>query len=126
MQGTETMIMLIIILLFIAPIVIGYWIIFQKAGHPGWAAIVPIYNFWVITQIIKKPGYWVLLMMIPYAGSIWHIWSTNLLVKKFGKSEGFTVGCIFLPFIFYPILAATGVYEDSPKMAPTDSRILDA
>ena len=44
-------------------------------------------------------------MFIPYAGLIWSIWATNLLVKKFGKDEGFTIGIIFLPFIFFPILA---------------------
>jgi len=30
---------------------------------------------------------------------------TNGLSKSFGKDAGFTVGLIFLPMIFYPILA---------------------
>lgn len=82
----------------------GLWKVFEKAGKPGWAAIVPIYNFIVLTEIVKKPSYWALLMLIPYVGLIWGIWSINLLVKRFGKDEAFTVGCVVLPFIFLPIL----------------------
>jgi hypothetical protein len=44
-------------------------------------------------------------MLIPYVGAIWSIWSLNLFMKKFGKDEGYTVGVVFLPFIFLPLLA---------------------
>ena len=43
-------------------------------------------------------------MLIPFLGLIWQIWSLNLLVKSFGKNEGYTVGMLFLPFIFWPLL----------------------
>ncbi len=82
----------------------GLWKVFEKAGQPGWAAIVPFYNYYIITKIIGKPGYWVALMIIPYIGMIWGIWSFNLLSKSFGKDTGFTIGIILLPFIFLPIL----------------------
>ena len=91
---------LIVIIITIA----GMWRVFQKAGRKGWEAIIPIYNLFIIQRIIGKPWYWVILMMIPYIGIIWTIWSTNLLSKSFGKGEGFTIGMIILPFIFYPIL----------------------
>ncbi len=102
--GGFEMIFLIFVLALAALLIAATWKIFEKAGKPGWAAIVPIYNLVVWTEIIRKPGYWVLLMLIPYVGLIWTIWATNLLVKSFGKDEGFTVGCIFLPYVFYPIL----------------------
>lgn len=95
---------LIILVVFLVPTLAGIWRIYEKAGKPGWAAIVPIYNLIVWMEIIRKPGYWVLLMIIPYIGVIWQIWATNLLVKSFGKDEAFTVGAVFLPFIFFPIL----------------------
>lgn len=80
------------------------WKVFEKAGQPGWACIIPIYNVYIMTQIAKKPGWWTVLMLIPYIGLIWSIWVQNMISKNFGKSEGFTIGMIFLPFIFWPIL----------------------
>ena len=44
-------------------------------------------------------------MLIPFVNIIFAIWMTNLLSKSFGQNEGFTVGLILLPIIFYPILA---------------------
>jgi hypothetical protein len=95
----------IFFLAILALMIVSMWKIFVKAGKPGWAAIIPIYNLVVLCEIVNKPAWWAILMLIPYIGLIWSIWATNLLVKKFGKDEGFTVGCVFLPFVFYPILA---------------------
>jgi hypothetical protein len=81
------------------------WKLYEKAGQPGWASIIPIYSTIVQLDIIEKPRWWLLLMIIPYLNLIWIIWAANLFVKKFGKDEAWTVGCIFLPFIFYPIMA---------------------
>lgn len=98
------------ILLFILMIglmvflIASMWKVFEKAGQPGWAVLIPFYNLYIMTQIVNKPGWWVLLMIIPYIGLIWQIWTTNLISKSFGKDEGFTFGLIILPFIFYPIL----------------------
>ena len=92
--------LVVVTLLFIVPI----WKLYEKAGQPGWAVLVPFYNIIIWLRIIGKPWWWLLLMMIPYVGIIWSIWSINLLVKRFGKSEGYTVGVIFLGFIFLPML----------------------
>ena len=81
------------------------WRIFEKAGKPGWAAIIPFYNVIILLEIVGKPWWWLLLMIfVPLGNIIWGIWTTNLLSKSFGKDEGYTVGLIFLPFIFLPIL----------------------
>lgn len=81
------------------------WRIFEKAGKPGWAAIVPIYNVIVLLEIVGKPWWWIILMIfVPLGSIIWGIWTINLLSKSFGKNEGFTIGLIFLSIIFYPIL----------------------
>ena len=85
--------------------IISFWRIFTKAGKPGWAALIPIYNLVVWMEIIGKPVWWVLLFFIPCVNFIFIIWSVNLLSKSFGQSEGFTIGLLLLGIIFYPILA---------------------
>lgn len=86
-------------------VIASMWKLYEMAGKPGWAAIVPIYNQLTMLEIVGKPWWWLLLMIIPYVGVIWSIWTLNLFVKSFGKTEGYTIGCIFLPFIFIPMLA---------------------
>ncbi|MGA0555891.1 protein kinase domain-containing protein [Larkinella sp. VNQ87] len=85
--------------------VTALWKVFEKAGEPGWAAIVPVYNALTLLKIVGKPWWWLLLMLAPYVNFIFMFWVLNLLSKRFGKSGSFTVGLLFLPFIFYPQLA---------------------
>ncbi|MDN3551840.1 DUF5684 domain-containing protein [Mucilaginibacter aquaedulcis] len=84
--------------------IIGMWKVFEKAGKPGWAAIIPIYNVIVLLEIVGKPVWWIILFLIPCINIIFGIWTLNLLSKSFGQSEGFTVGLILLGFVFYPLL----------------------
>jgi len=84
--------------------VVGKWRIYEKAGKPGWAAIIPIYTWIVMLEIVGKPIWWIFLFFIPCVNIIFMIWTINLLSKSFGQTEGFTVGLILLGFIFYPIL----------------------
>ena len=84
--------------------IVGMWKAFVKAGKPGWAALIPIYNIVVMIEIVGKPMIWVLWCLLPCVNWIFAIWLTNLISKSYGKEEGFTVGLIFLPFIFWPIL----------------------
>jgi len=80
------------------------WKIFKKAGKDGWAALIPFYNTITMLDIVGKPIVWFILMFIPVVNIILGIWVVNLLAKRFGKSEGYTVGMLLLPFIFYPML----------------------
>lgn len=93
------------ILLISILVLVSYWKLYEKAGKPGWAVLIPIYSTLVLLEIIRKPWYWLLLMIIPGLGIIWAIWALNLFVKSFGKNEGFTIGCLLLPYVFFPILA---------------------
>jgi hypothetical protein len=86
-------------------VLVSYWKLFEKAGKPGWAVLIPIYSTLVLLEIIRKPWYWLLLMIIPGLGIIWAIWAINLFVKSFGKNEGYTIGVLLLPYVFFPILA---------------------
>ena len=80
------------------------WKIFTKAGKPGWAVLIPIYNFIVLIEIVGKPTWWVILLFVPFVNYVILIWIINLLSKSFGKDVGFTLGLIFLGFIFVPVL----------------------
>ncbi|HMX41193.1 MAG TPA: DUF5684 domain-containing protein [Saprospiraceae bacterium] len=122
-----TAIILFLFLGFIIFMFAAMWRVYEKAGEPGWAAIVPIYNLIVWMRIIRKPGWWVLLLFLPIVSIVMAVWSTNLLAKAFGKTEGWTLGLIFLPFIFYPMLAwgdAEYQYSEPALQSPPD--ILDA
>jgi len=97
---------------------VGTWYMFEKAGKPGWAMLVPIYNIIVWCEIAKKPGWWVLLLLIPIVNIIILIMILNGISKNFGKDAGFTVGLVFLRQIFFAILGyGDAVYLASePKM----------
>lgn len=103
-DGTLGVIPLVITFAFLIMVVAAFWKVFTKAGVPGWAAIIPIYNMIVFFRIASKPGWWLLLLFIPLINLIVTIIATAALAKRFGKSGGFTAGLVILPFIFYPIL----------------------
>ena len=81
------------------------WRLFTKAGEPGWASIVPIYNIFVMLKIAGKPGWWFILLCIPGVNFIISILVGISLAERFGKTAGFGIGLALLGFIFLPILA---------------------
>ena len=95
---------IVIALVFAVFMIAAFWKIFEKAGQEGWKAIIPIYNLYVLIKIVGKPGWWLLLCLIPFVNYIFIIWIYNMLSKSFGKDEGFTVGLVLLGIIFFPIL----------------------
>jgi hypothetical protein len=96
---------IVICLAIVVFLIAAQWRVFEKAGQPGWAAIIPIYNTYIMTKIGGKPGWWVvIILLIPVVNIIFAIWLLNMVSKSFGKDEGFTAGLVFLGFIFWPIL----------------------
>ncbi len=113
--------MILMVLLCLALVVLTFiihWKVYEKAGQPGWAVFIPIYNFIVLLKIVNKPWWWLFLMIIPIANIIFLIIILSRLSKSFGKGDGFTVGLFFLNIIFWGILAfGDSVYtkiEDAP------------
>ncbi len=80
------------------------WALYEKAGKAGWICLVPIWNTLVLLEIVGKPWWWIFLFLLPIVNIIWAIWMVNMLSKSFGYNEGFTVGMILLPIVFFPIL----------------------
>jgi hypothetical protein len=95
---------IIIYLAIVVFLIASVWKAFEKAGKPGWAAIIPIYNLIVLLEIAKRPAWWFLLLLIPLVNLVIAFIVHIDLAKQFGKSAGFGVGLTLLGFIFYPIL----------------------
>jgi hypothetical protein len=91
-------------LAFAVVVVAAMWMLFTKAGKPGWAAIVPIYNSIVLLEIVGRPLWWIVLYFIPGVNFVVSIIVAIDLAKSFGKDVGFALGLIFLSPIFYAIL----------------------
>jgi len=101
---------------FIVLMLAAMWKIFAKAGQPGWAAIIPIYNWIVWCKIVGRPAWWVLLLLICFP--IFFIILSIDLAKSFGKGVGFAVGLILLSIIFFPILGFGNATYQGPAAAP--------
>ena len=98
--------------------IIGMWKVFEKAGEPGWAAIIPFYNAYVLFKITWGEGWMFLLMLIPIANFVIYIITMVKLARAFNRSGGFAVGLIFLAVIFYCILGFdTSSYIGVPQRA---------
>ena len=95
---------IVIILAVMVVMIVAMWKIFEKAGQEGWKAIIPLYNIYILLKIVGKPGWWLILFLIPLVNYIFLIWTYNMLSKSFGKDEGFTVGLVLLGIVFFPIL----------------------
>ncbi|MEW6365687.1 MAG: DUF5684 domain-containing protein [Acidobacteriota bacterium] len=91
-------------LVILVVVIAGLWKVFTKAGKPGWACIIPIYNVIVILQIAGRPVWWIILLLIPVVNLVIAIMVGIDIAKAFGKGTGFGLGLVFLGFIFYPIL----------------------
>ena len=85
-------------------VIVAMWKVFTKAGQPGWASIIPIYNLYVWCKIVGRPWWWILLMLIPLVNFIILIILCIDMAKSFGKGAGFGIGLALLGVIFFPIL----------------------
>ena len=131
MEGLAIM-MIVFLLVILAVIVvsaIGLWKVFEKAGEEGWKALIPVYNLLILLDIVGKPRWWTLLIVAnlftsilklgagaddgmaqfldlgaTIASLVFTIWMFNMLSKSYGKSEGFTAGLFFFPFVTLPML----------------------
>jgi hypothetical protein len=89
---------------FVVPAIAGMWKIFEKAGKPGWAAIIPFYNMFVLTEVARKEILWFVLTLIPCVNIVALIVICIDVAKRFGKDPAYGIGLALLPFIFFPLL----------------------
>ncbi|WP_291720524.1 DUF5684 domain-containing protein [Bernardetia sp.] len=120
----------IIYLVIIIAVVVAQWKIFEKAGKPGWASIIPIYNLIVFLEIINRPIWWIVFFLIPVVNIIFALVFLVIsgldLAKVFGKDTGFAIGLILLPVVFYMILGFSDAqYQGAGGAKSYDDGILD-
>ena len=95
-------------------LIVAMWKVFTKAGQPGWASIIPIYNIYIWCKIVGRPWWWILLMLIPFVNLIICIILCIDLAKSFGKGVGFGIGLALLGIIFFPILGFGSAQYQGP------------
>jgi uncharacterized membrane protein YhaH (DUF805 family) len=104
---------LAIMVFFIA----AMWKVFTKAGKAGWLVLIPIVNIYQLLKIAGRPGWWLILFIIPLVNLIISILVSMDIAKSFGKGAGFGLGLAFLSPIFYPILGFGSATYKGPAAA---------
>jgi uncharacterized membrane protein YhaH (DUF805 family) len=102
-----------VIVLWIA----GLWKVLDKAGHPGWWAIIPILNIYGIIKTAGREGWWLILFLIPCINIVVAIIVYLDVAKSFAKSAGYGIGLWLLPFIFFPMLGFGDAQYQGPAAA---------
>lgn len=98
------MISYLILILILVAIHFGLWKLFEKAGRPGWEALVPFYREYIITKLTGRKAWVVILLLIPIVNLFVFISIYLDFVKSFGKRTFVeAVGTVLLPFIVYPL-----------------------
>ena len=86
-------------------VIVAEWKLFQKAGRPGWAALIPFYNTYVMFDIVYGKGIKFLTLLIPFYNIYVLIKLYLDLAKCYGYPPAFGVGILFLNVIFLPMMA---------------------
>jgi len=121
------MIMLLVYLAIIAVAIIAFWKVFTKAGQPGWAAIVPIYNAIILLKIAGRPAWWILLMLIPFVNIVITLIVAIDVAKSFGQSPVFGVVMLWLlSIIGYLVLGFGSAKYIGPAAASGGSAVATA
>jgi len=115
---------LIFSLIILAFKIVYNWVLFKKLKREGWESLIPIYNTIIKMQVLDIPLWMIILLFIPPINIVVHICIAINMGKKFDKDLGFIIGLVFVPIIFYPILAfgksefheeINGIFENVSK-----------
>ena len=97
---------------------LGTWRLYKAAGFNFWQALIPVYNAYVLMQIIRRPKWWVLLLFIPTINLIIFavIWVETLRSFGWNSTKNTMLAIISLGFYIYALN-----YSDNPKYIPNRS-----
>lgn len=101
----------------VAVTIAGLWKTFEKAGEPGWGAIVPIYNTYLVLKIAGRPGWWLLLFFIPFVNIYVMFRMYYDFALSFGRGVGYMLGLLFLSVVFFPLLGFGDAEYQGPAAA---------
>lgn len=103
-------------LLSLAGAAVGSWGLFAKGGEPGWAALVPGYNLFLLARLSGISPFWSLLFVVPAANMFLWFVICDQLALKYGKGIGTSLGLMCLSFVFFPLLGfGSAEYEGLPR-----------
>jgi hypothetical protein len=93
----------------------GMWKVFTKADRAGWAAIVPIYNLYVMLEIGDNAWWWLLGLLVPFV-NLYALYKIHVgVARAFDRGIGFGLGLAFLGPIFFPLLGFGGYRYAAPN-----------
>ena len=92
--------------------IVAMWILYDRAGKPGWAAIVPVYNVIVMLEITGKPTWWILLILIPFVGIVFYLIVHFAFMDAFGQGILMSLLSLIVPWIIFPMMAFGGAVYD--------------
>jgi signal peptidase I len=108
----------IIFLILVLISFVGLYKIFEKAGLPGWKALIPIYNFWILGTIINRPKWWGLIMIVPGVNLIMYGVYGFHLARAFKKRmNNDLIMAAFMPYLYFAYL---GFNKDIKFFGVTD------
>jgi hypothetical protein len=98
------------------------WRIYSKAGEAGWKSLIPIYNLFVFQRIVGRPGWWLLLMIVPVVNIVISIVECADLARVFGKGIGYAIGLILLgPFFMMALAFGPATYQGPNRRTPVQA-----
>lgn len=109
-----------VFLIYFAVIIVtiaGWWKAFEKAGQPGWAAIIPIYNIYILLKIVGREPWWLILFLIPCVNIVAAVIVYMDVAKSYGKEPVWGLGLLFLSPIFWPMLGFGSAQYRGPAAA---------
>jgi signal peptidase I len=105
-------------ILFTIPAIFA-WGIFEKAGESGWKTLVPFYNLYIWLQIIHKPLWWYIFLIIPFINVFMIMLMLVELAKAFEKHAMWEQGAaVIFPFVYLPYLG----FSEKEKFIPFEDR----
>ncbi|MGA7462370.1 MAG: DUF5684 domain-containing protein [Candidatus Korobacteraceae bacterium] len=121
--GVMLLVWLAIFIVFVA----AGWKVFEKAGQPGWAIIIPIFNIYIMLKIVGRPAWWLVLYFIPLVNIVIAVIISMDMAKSFGQSPAFGIVLLFLLCgVGYLILAFVSARYIGPAAAVPQARAAGA
>lgn len=115
----------LLLIVFTITTMIGLWKLFPLAGQAGWKAFVPFYHFIIWLKVIKKPWWWIFLIITPGVNFLMVAIMSLLTAKAFNKRSltdqtlAFLIGFIYLPYIAFKEKLTYVGPEDPSKRKPS-------
>jgi hypothetical protein len=95
---------LLLMMLYAVGTTAGLWGVFERAGEPGWAALVPGYNGFVMTRVAGLSWWWSLLFLVPLVNMGYWVVVCDHLALRFNRGIGTSLGLSCLGLVFFPLL----------------------